>query len=112
MRPPRKAPAPVNEGEGNKTAAREYNEAQRRFAESGKVEEKARKAEQALDGPEAQALRDAEALGKSRAAGEDPGFGQIGAEEQIKKRAYEIWEHEGRPEGPRALARGCNRFPT
>jgi len=24
-----------NEGEGNKTAAREYNEAQRRFAESG-----------------------------------------------------------------------------
>ena len=31
-----------NEGEGNKTAAREYNEVQRRFAESGKVDEKAR----------------------------------------------------------------------
>ena len=33
---------PRNEGEGNKTAAREYNEAQRRFVESGKVDEKAR----------------------------------------------------------------------
>ena len=30
-----------NEGEGNKTAAREYNKAQRRFVQSGKVEEKA-----------------------------------------------------------------------
>jgi hypothetical protein len=32
-----------NEGEGNKTAAREYNEAQKRFAQSGKVEQKARR---------------------------------------------------------------------
>ena len=37
-----------NEGEGNKTAARQYNEAQHRFAQSGKVEEKAREAERAL----------------------------------------------------------------
>ena len=42
-------PASRNEGEGNKTAAREYNEAQRRFVESGKVDEKAREAEKALD---------------------------------------------------------------
>jgi hypothetical protein len=61
-----------NEGEGNKTAAREYNEAQRRFAQSGKVEEKAREAEKALDGPEKEALRQAEAVGKRHGAGEGP----------------------------------------
>ena len=37
-----------NEGEGNKTAARHYNEAQQRFTQSGKVEEKGRDAEKAL----------------------------------------------------------------
>ncbi|MBV9858718.1 MAG: hypothetical protein JO038_01230 [Alphaproteobacteria bacterium] len=61
-----------NEGEGNKTAARQYNEAQHRFAESGKVEEKAREAEKALGGPEAGELKRAEAVGKRHAAGEDP----------------------------------------
>ena len=38
-----------NEGEGNKTAARKYNEAQQRFVESGQVDGKAREAERALD---------------------------------------------------------------
>jgi hypothetical protein len=61
-----------NEGEGNKTAARQYNEAQQRFAQSGKVEEKAREAEKALDGPEKDALQQAEAVGKRHGAGEDP----------------------------------------
>ena len=61
-----------NEGEGNKTAARQYNEAQKRFAQSGKVEEKAREAEQALDGPEKKALEEAEAVGKRHSVGEDP----------------------------------------
>jgi hypothetical protein len=61
-----------NEGEGNKTAAREYNEAQKRFAQSGKVEEKAREAEHALDGPEKDALKRAEEVGKRHIAGEDP----------------------------------------
>jgi hypothetical protein len=61
-----------NEGEGNKTAARQYNEAQQRFAQSGKVEEKAREAEKALDGPEKEALQQAEAVGKRHSAGEDP----------------------------------------
>jgi hypothetical protein len=60
-----------NEGEGNKTAARQYNEAQKRFAQSGKVEEKAREAEQALDGPEKDALQQAEAVGKRHSVGED-----------------------------------------
>jgi hypothetical protein len=43
----------VNEGEGNKSAARSYNQAQRRFVESGKVNEKAQEEKKALDGPEA-----------------------------------------------------------
>ena len=61
-----------NEGEGNKTAGRRYNEAQRRFVESGKVEDKAREAEEALDGPEHTELQKAEAIGKGHSAGEDP----------------------------------------
>jgi hypothetical protein len=61
-----------NEGEGNKTAAREYNEAQHRFAESGKVEEKAREAERALKSPEKRQLDKAEAIGKRHAVAEDP----------------------------------------
>ena len=61
-----------NEGEGNKTAARQYNEAQKRFAQSGKVQDKAREAEQALDGPEKEALQHAEAVGTRHSAGEDP----------------------------------------
>jgi hypothetical protein len=59
-----------NEGEGNKTAARQYNEAQERFAQSGQVEEKAREADQALDGPEKAALQHAEDVGRSHIAGE------------------------------------------
>jgi hypothetical protein len=60
-----------NEGEGNKTAAREYNKAQQEFAESGKVEEKAREAEQALDREKSE-LEKAEAVGKRHKAAEDP----------------------------------------
>jgi hypothetical protein len=63
-----------NEGEGNQTAARQYNEALRRFAQSGKVEEKAREAEKAIDSPETEALQQAEAVGKRHSAGEDPAF--------------------------------------
>jgi hypothetical protein len=61
-----------NEGEGNRTAAREYNEAQHRFAESGKVDKKAREAERAMDGPERRDLEHAELIGKRHAAKEDP----------------------------------------
>ena len=60
-----------NEGEGNKTAAREYNQAQRRFVESGKVDEKAQKAEKSLD-TEKSELERAEAVGKRHSHGEDP----------------------------------------
>jgi hypothetical protein len=61
-----------NEGEGNKTAAREYNKEQHAFAKSGKVEGKAREAEQAMSGKEADQLREAEREGKSHSHGEDP----------------------------------------
>ena len=61
-----------NEGEGNKTAGRQYNEAQRRFAESGQVEDRAREAEKALEGTEKAELQKAEAIGKGHSAGEDP----------------------------------------
>ena len=60
-----------NEGEGDKTAAREYNQAQRRFVESGKVDEKAREAEKSLDTEKAE-LERAEAIGKRHSHGEDP----------------------------------------
>lgn len=61
-----------NEGEGNRTAARHYSEAQRRFVESGKPDEKSRAAEHALDTPEKKVMERAEAVGKSHKRGEDP----------------------------------------
>lgn len=58
--------------EGNRTAAREFNEAQQDFARSGKVEDRAKAAEKALDGTESEVLREAELVGKRHAAEEDP----------------------------------------
>ena len=60
-----------NEGEGNKTAAREYNRETTEFAKSGQVEGKAREAKQALEGREGEELRKAEREGQSHAHGED-----------------------------------------
>ena len=67
---PQSSESQRNEGEGNKTAARQYNDAQHRFAESGQVKAKAREAEQALDS-EQRELERAEAVGKRHAA-KDP----------------------------------------
>ena len=61
-----------NEGEGNRTAARNYNAEQQRFVKSGKVEEKAREAERAFEGKERAELERAEAEGKRHIAEEDP----------------------------------------
>jgi len=49
-----------NEGEGNRTAARVFNDAQRKFAKSGQVDEAARAAAAAVTGPDSEALREAE----------------------------------------------------
>jgi len=64
---------PRNEGEGNRTAAREYNEAQQRFIRSGKVDQKAHNAERDLrDRDIRRELEHAEAIGRRHAAEEDP----------------------------------------
>ena len=64
--------ASQNQGGGNRTAARQYNEAQRRFVESSKVDDKAHEAERALDTPEKSVLERAEAVGKRHKRAEDP----------------------------------------
>ncbi len=60
-----------NEGEGNRTAARKYQQEQKRFVENGDVDAAAQDAARAVDGPEAAELRDAEELGKRHARAED-----------------------------------------
>ncbi|UTP41266.1 hypothetical protein M9M90_08830 [Phenylobacterium sp. LH3H17] len=44
------------QGEGNYDAARRYRKEQEAFAKTGPVEQKAKEAEQALDGPEGEEL--------------------------------------------------------
>jgi hypothetical protein len=44
------------QGEGNYDAARRFDEAERKFLKSGQVEQKAKEAEKALEGPEAEEL--------------------------------------------------------
>ena len=56
-----------NEGEGNRTAARQYNKDQQEFIGSGKVPEAAERAKKAVEGDEAEKLRRAERSGRSKA---------------------------------------------
>ncbi|PPD42681.1 MAG: hypothetical protein CTY15_11965 [Methylocystis sp.] len=56
-----------NEGEGNRTAAKQYNDSQRKFVESGKVEPAAKDAERALETEEAEELKRAEEKGLAHA---------------------------------------------
>ena len=64
--------APRTEGEGNRTAAREYNKATEEFVKSGKVEKAAQDAERAVEGKEGAELSRAEQEGKRHSHGEDP----------------------------------------
>jgi hypothetical protein len=59
------------EGEGSYTGTRDYNQRTKKFIESGKVEDAARKASPQSE-EEAQAMQKAERIGKKRAKGEDP----------------------------------------
>ena len=59
------------QGEGNYEAARRYDEAQKRFVESGQVDKAADEAAP-QNQAEAEALRRAEEAGKSHAKDEDP----------------------------------------
>jgi len=52
-----------NEGEGNKTAARHYNDETAAYAKSGKAAAAAEAAEKAIEGPEGKELRKAEREG-------------------------------------------------
>ena len=92
---------PRNEGEGNRTAARAYNEAQHRFAETGKVEEKARDAARAMNSPERAELESAEAIGRQHAADGDAGTAQI-----LAQRA-----HQQAADAGDYLARNINDYP-
>ena len=56
-----------NEGEGNKSAAREFNKEQSDFARSGKVKPAAERAKRAVEGEEAEELRRAEEAGRKPA---------------------------------------------
>lgn len=47
------------QGEGDYISGKKYQDMQHEFAEKGPVEQKAREAEQALDGPEGEALEEA-----------------------------------------------------
>lgn len=62
--------AQENEGEGNRTAAKVYNDATTRFAKSGKVDPAARKAEESLDTPEGEDLARADVAGRRPRHGE------------------------------------------
>jgi hypothetical protein len=62
----------LNEGEGNRTAARAYNRKTKEFAESGPVEKQAKQAKADLESPKGEELKKAEAKGRSKARGEDP----------------------------------------
>lgn len=53
-----------NQGEGNRSADKAYREDTRNFVESGKVDENAQKAKNALEGSEREELEKAEREGK------------------------------------------------
>jgi hypothetical protein len=52
----KKTPDSQIQGEGNYDAARKFDAEERAFVKSGQVEKKAKEAEDALDGPEAEDL--------------------------------------------------------
>ncbi|TXH34473.1 MAG: hypothetical protein E6Q98_18295 [Rhodospirillaceae bacterium] len=57
-----------NEGEGNRTAAREFNADEQRFVQDkAKVKEQADKAKQAVESPQGEDLRKAEKTGLKHA---------------------------------------------
>jgi hypothetical protein len=59
------------EGEGSYTGSKDYNQRTKKFVDSGKVDEAARKASPQSE-EEAHQMHKAERIGKQRAKGEDP----------------------------------------
>jgi hypothetical protein len=60
-----------NEGEGSRSAARNYDKATEQYVKSGRVEEAAKKAEAALSGPEGDELREAERAARATEPADD-----------------------------------------
>lgn len=56
-----------NEGEGNKSADRAYRKSTEKFVKSGKVQDAAEDARQAVEGDERKELKEAEKAGQKRA---------------------------------------------
>ena len=63
------APDKFSGDAAGREATRTYDNNVRKFGESGRVAEKVKEAEQALDGPEREELKRAEEIGKRRARG-------------------------------------------
>jgi hypothetical protein len=59
------------EGEGSYSGSKDYNQRTKKFVDSGKVSDAARKAEPKTE-EERHAMQKAERLGKQRGKGEDP----------------------------------------
>ena len=70
-------------GEGNYKASRQYNEATKKFVDSGRVEDAARQAEPD-SASEALQMANAEAEGRSRAKEEDPALHRRAKEKETE----------------------------
>ena len=62
----------TNEGEGSRTAAKDYNERTKQFMQNNDVEARAREAAAAVDSQEGEELRKAEDQGRAHVHEEDP----------------------------------------
>jgi hypothetical protein len=83
MKPKQERTTAKNQGEGDKEAARRYNEEQKRFVESGAVEGGAKRAKPQTE-DEAAEMLDAEAQGRKKAKGEDPTVPGANAKDKAK----------------------------
>lgn len=77
---------PDNQGEGNRDAARRYNEGVENHARSGKSNDAAEQAREDVEGPEAEKLRQAEREGKKHIAEEDPEVEELPGGDRRKPR--------------------------
>lgn len=68
----------ANEGEGNRTADRQYREGVKDHVQHHDVQGDAQRAGDAVDGPEGEELRRAEEEGKRHSKGEDPKLNKKG----------------------------------
>ena len=89
-------------GEGNYKASRQYNEATKKFVDSGRVDEAARDAEPDSES-EALQMASAEAEGRSRAKEEDPA---------LHRRAKDTEKNQGDSRGKPSTERSAEETKT